>query len=183
MQRSWPSTHSPSVTPSDSVSHIRSRVGSDGRGTQSGRSTPQSGPSMLPPHHLQHQPATRLSKYPEEVLWSLEDCKSDPNVNVSSTNASRPSMEKAIRHSNGTMITSSEWGTIKTSARAVKANLLSLPPPRDRCARDQAKTKIYFHTYFKKDWDSALAKLESHQPLLALESGPRLRKYSTGEGR
>jgi hypothetical protein len=163
-----PSTRSPSVAPSDSVSHIGSRVGSDALGSQSGRSGSRPGKSMSQSHSLQNQPATRPPEYPEEVLWSLEDCKSDPNVNVSSTNTSRPSMEKAIRHGDGTMITSSEWSAIKVSARAVKADLLSLPLPRDRRAKDQSRTKVYFRTYFRREWDSAVAKLESHQPLLAL---------------
>jgi len=163
-----PSTRSPSVAPSDSVSHIGSRVGSDALGSQSGRNGSRPGKSMSQSHNLQNQPATRPSEYPEEVLWSLEDCKSDPNINVSSTNASRPSMEKALRHANATMITSSEWSAIKVSARAVKANLLSLPPPRDRRAKDQSHTKVYFRTYFRREWDSAVAKLESYQPLLAL---------------
>jgi hypothetical protein len=145
-----------------------SRVGSDAFGSQSGRSTSRPGRITSQSHHLQHQPATRPPEYPEEVLWSLEDCKADLNVNVSSTNASRPSMEKAIRHNDGTMITSSEWSAIKVSARAVKADLLSLRPPRDRRAKDQSRTKVYFRTYFRHEWDSALAKLESYQPLLAL---------------
>jgi hypothetical protein len=162
-----PSTRSPSVTPSDSVSHIGSRLGSDGFGSQTSRSDSRS-KNMSRSHHLQHQPATRPADYPEEVLWSLEDCKADPNVNVSATNTSRPSMEKAIRHSDGTMITSSEWNAIKVSARAVKADLLSLPPPRDRRAKDQKRTKVYFRTYFRHEWDSALAKLEMYQPLVAL---------------
>ena len=124
-----PSTCSPSVAPSDSVSHIGSRVGSDALGSQSGRSGSRPDKSMSQSHSLQNQPATRPPEYPEEVLWSLEDCKSDPNVNVSSTNASRPSMEKAIHHGDGTMITSSEWSAIKVSACAVKADLLSLSLP------------------------------------------------------
>jgi len=77
-------------------------------------------------------------------------------------------MEKALRHADGTMITSSEWSAIKVSARAVKADLLSLPPPQDWRAKDQSRTKVYFCTYFRHEWDSAVAKLESYQPLLAL---------------
>lgn len=77
-------------------------------------------------------------------------------------------MDKAIRHPDGTMISSSEWSAIKASARLIKADLLSLPAPRDRRAKDQKKTKIYFRTYFRKEWEAAVAKLEMHQPLLAL---------------
>ena len=50
----------------------------------------------------------------------------------------------------------------------VKANLFSLPPSQDRCAREQTKSKIYFQTYFRREWDAAVAKMESHQLLLVL---------------
>jgi len=77
-------------------------------------------------------------------------------------------MEQAIRHPDGTMITAGEWSAIKSTARMVKADLLALPPPRDRRAKDRPKTKTYFRTFFSKDWDAALEKMEQHQPLLAL---------------
>jgi hypothetical protein len=144
----------PSISPSDSISHLGSG--------QSGRSTPLSMSRSV------HQPATRPPQYPEEILWSLDDCKTDPDVKMSSTNSSRPPMERAIRHDDGTMVTASEWAAIKASARMVKADLLSLPPSRDRRAKDRAKSKVYFRTYFRKEWDAAVARMESLQPLLAL---------------
>ena len=66
------------------------------------------------------------------------------------------------------MISASEWAAIKATARMVKIDLLSLPPTRDRYAKNQKKTKVYFRTYFRKEWDAAVAKMESLQPLLAL---------------
>ena len=153
-QESRTSLCSPSIAPSDSIS----RLGSD----QSGRSTPLSMSQSI------HQPATRPPQYPEEILWSLDDCKMDPDVKMSSTNGSRPPMERAIRHNDGAMITASEWAAIKATARMVKADLLSLPPSRDRRANDRTKTKSYFRTYFRKQWDAAVARMESLQPLLAL---------------
>jgi hypothetical protein len=66
------------------------------------------------------------------------------------------------------MISASEWAAIKATARMVKAELLSLPPSRDRRAKDRTKSKVYFRTYFRKEWEAAVAKMESHQPLLAL---------------
>jgi hypothetical protein len=117
---------------------------------------------------IAHPPATRPSEYPVEVLWSLEDCKTDPDVKLSATNVSRPPMEQAIRHGDGRMITASEWAAIKASARMVKVDLLSLPPPRDRHAKDHVKTKTFFRTYYYKEWEAALFKMESMQPLLAL---------------
>jgi hypothetical protein len=77
-------------------------------------------------------------------------------------------MERAVRHPDGTFITASEWDAIKASARLVKADLLSLPPPRHWCAKERSKTKTFFRTYFRTEWEAALARLESLQPLLAL---------------
>jgi len=117
---------------------------------------------------MHHQPATRPPQYPPEVLWALDDCKYDPDVNVSTTNPSRPSMEKAIRHADGTMITGSEWSAIKATGRVVKSELMALPPPNDRKARKMNKTKVYFRTYHPGRWNAALDKMEQQQPLLAL---------------
>ena len=77
-------------------------------------------------------------------------------------------MERVIRHPDGAMISMSEWAAIKATARMVKAKLLSLPPSQDQRAKDRTKSKIYFQTYFRKEWEAAVAKMESHQPLLAL---------------
>ena len=115
-----------------------------------------------------HQPATRPSEYPLEILWNLEDCKDNPDVKISHGNISRPPMEQAVHHLDGTMIMSGEWIAIKVTARMIKANLLALPPPRDKQARDRLKTKTYYQSFFSKDWDAVLVKMEQHQPLLAL---------------
>ena len=115
-----------------------------------------------------HQPTTQLSRYPLEVLCTLEDCKDDPDVRTTSTNASRPPMEQAICHEDGTMILLGEWATIKATARLVKMELLALPAPRDRRAKGQKKTKIYFRSFHRTEWEAAIQKMESQQPLLAL---------------
>jgi hypothetical protein len=162
---------SESISPSDSIS----RFDSDGRTSKSGQSAPLSGRNVL-----MHQPATRPSEYPVEVLWSLDDCKADPDVNVSATNTSRPPLERAIRHGDGTMITASEWAAIKATARMVKLDLLSLPPSRDRRARDRTKSKVYFRTHFRKEWDAAVARMESLQPLLALCSSHWKAEHALG---
>lgn len=119
------SMRSASITPSDSVSRYTSHSDT----SRSRQSIPQSNAGT-------HQPATRPPEYPLEILWSLEDCKTDPDVNVSKSNVSRPSMERAIRHADGNMITASEWAAIKATARMVKGDLLALPLPRDRRAKD-----------------------------------------------
>jgi hypothetical protein len=77
-------------------------------------------------------------------------------------------MEQAIRHEDGTMISSGEWAAIKATARLVKMDLLSLPLPRDRRAKGHKKTKTYFRTFHRMQWDAAIEKMESQQPLLAL---------------
>jgi hypothetical protein len=120
-------SRSTSVAPSDSIS----RFDSDGRTSRSGQSTSFSGRNVP-----LHQPVTRPSNYPVEVLWSLDDCRDDPDIHMSATNTSRPPLEQAIHHSDGTMITTSEWAAIKATARMVKSDLLSLPPSRDRRAKD-----------------------------------------------
>ena len=41
-------------------------------------------------------------------------------------------MEKAVRHSDGRMISMTEWAAIKRSARAVLVDLIQLPPAKAR---------------------------------------------------
>jgi hypothetical protein len=77
-------------------------------------------------------------------------------------------MEQAIRHEDGTMISLGEWAAIKATARFVKMELLALPDPRDRRAKGQKKTKIYFRSFYQTEWEAAIQKMESQQPLLAL---------------
>ena len=115
-----------------------------------------------------YQPATRPSQYPPEILWNLEDCKSDPDVAVSQTNPSRPSMEKAIRHADGTLITDAEWAAIKATARMVKSELAALKRPSARNVKKIKRTKMYYRSYHSSEWFAALEKMERHQPLLAL---------------
>jgi hypothetical protein len=132
-----------SISPSDSIS----RQGSDPAASQL---------------------ATRPECYPVEVLWCLGDCRGDPDVGLSASNLSRPQMERAVRHPDGSLITSNEWAAIKASARLIKAELLLLDPPRDQRTHSRRKAKAYFRKYFPKEWEAALLKLEMQQPLLHL---------------
>ena len=66
------------------------------------------------------------------------------------------------------MILTSEWAAIKATTHMVKADLFSLPPSQDHRAKEWTKAKVYFQTYFRKEWDAAVAKMESLQSLLAL---------------
>lgn len=117
---------------------------------------------------LLSQPALRPMEYPEEILWCLEDCKSDPDVQLKDTNTSRPPMEKCIRDENGNKITPGEWSAIKVSSRMLVHDLLSLPKSKDRRAIGQSKTKKYFKAWHREEWYTAVSKLETQQPILAL---------------
>ncbi|KAF8224716.1 hypothetical protein L208DRAFT_1090250, partial [Tricholoma matsutake] len=72
----------------------------------------------------------RPPQYPVEVLWTLDDCRDDPNVGVTEANEARPSIYKAIRHKDGRMISAAEWEAIKLAARLIKFELRQLLPPR-----------------------------------------------------
>jgi hypothetical protein len=65
------------------------------------------------------------------------------------------------------MISKGEWNAIQSSARAIKMELISLPAPKG-VSKACKKTKTYFKTYFSRDWDQAIDKLESQEPLLQL---------------
>ncbi|KAF8816024.1 hypothetical protein BYT27DRAFT_7027805, partial [Phlegmacium glaucopus] len=112
----------------------------------------------------------RPSQYPFEVLWLLEDCRQDADVNIQESNKSRPSMDRAIRHPDGTMISDSEWSAIKASARRIANELSALPDHIHGSSRQarMRKTKMYYQTHYAKDWASALLRLEAEQPLLKL---------------
>jgi hypothetical protein len=77
-------------------------------------------------------------------------------------------MDKAVRHQDGRMITSSEWSAIKATARMIKPNLLCLPLHKARRGKNQPRTKTYFRTWYPREWKAALEEMEAQQPLLAL---------------
>jgi hypothetical protein len=140
-----------SIHPSDSISQTR----------QSG-----SQPQVLLLPKLCTQPAIRPSQYPFEVIWNLEDCQHDPDVDVRESNKSRPSMERVVRQPDGTMITDSEWSAIKSSARRIANELAGLPDSSRKVK--MRRTKMYYRTYHTKEWTSAIIRLEAEQPLLTL---------------
>jgi len=90
------------------------------------------------------------------VLWNKEDCRQDEDhdVNLQEYNKSRPSMERAIRHPDGTMITDSEWSAIKASARRI-ANELAGFPVSARHAK-MRRTKLYYRTHYAREWTNAI---------------------------
>ena len=145
-----------SIHPSDSISQSH----------QSGSHVSGSHVSILPASQV--QPAIRPSEYPFEVLWHLEDCRQDVDVDVRESNKSRPSMDRAIRHPDGTMINDSEWSAIKSSARRIANELLALPDCGSVRQAKMQKTKTYYQTNHAKDWTRSITRLETEQPLLKL---------------
>ena len=75
-------------------------------------------------------------------------------------------MEQSIWHLDGTMLTSSEWTSIKATSRLVKAELLNLKS--DKRNNKRSRMKMYFRTFHPVEWANALNKMEQQQLLLAL---------------
>ena len=147
-----------SIAPSDSVSRFVSGSSSAPPNISNGLDL---GNSNEPPDGCER----------DLILWNVEDCKTDPHVDLSPSNMARPAMEKAIRHFNGTLITRQEWKSIKSVANAVKHRLLTLPEPKEPAAHlkpGKRKTKTYFRTWLPMEWNKALVAMEDQAPLLAL---------------
>jgi len=61
-----------------------------------------------------------------------------------------------------------EWNAIKASAHLLKQKLRTLPTPMDWQTQIQAKTKVYYKTFFPREWTCIIQWLEEEQPLLRL---------------
>ena len=127
---------------------------------------------------MQTQPAIRPPQYPFEILWNLEDCQHDVDVNLHDSNRSRPSMDRAVRHPDGTMITDVEWSAIRASARRI-ANELAGLQDSTRQAK-MRRTKMFYRTHHARDWTNAITRLESEQPLLKLCSSNWKAEHTLG---
>jgi len=109
------------------------------------------------------QPAERPEEYPAEILWTYEDAKNDPVV-CTKTNKSRPTMEKALRNEDGTMISHAAWVLIKdTARRAIGTHLTKL--------NAEKLSKKHFRTHHTVAWSKAIAFLEVARPLVGLCAG------------
>ncbi|KAM6499838.1 hypothetical protein JOM56_005346 [Amanita muscaria] len=91
----------------------------------------------------------RPFQYPESVLWTLQDCKKNEDVNLSKSNPSRPSMRFGIRHEDGSLLNDEEWQAVKSSVG--KKQMMS-----------------YFKSFHRDAWYKAIEQLEEQQPLLKL---------------
>ena len=158
-QSTFQSSPATSIYPSDSISQARA-------GSQVSISQARLGSHIALLPNLLIQPAIRPPQYPFEVIWNLEDCKEDPEVKLQESNKSRPSMDRAVRHPDGSTITDSEWSAIKVSARRI-VNELSQLPDSNRQAK-MRKTKSFYRSQHPKEWTNAIARLEAEQPLLRL---------------
>jgi hypothetical protein len=84
-------------------------------------------PTKLTVAISQPRPVERPAEYPQWVLWTITDCKLDPNVGLSPTNMSQIPMWHAACHGNSDMLTDSEWKVIRQSAVSIIcAHLLSI---------------------------------------------------------
>src|SRR6266702_1232622 len=114
------------------------------------------------------RPLVRPSHLPQSILWTYEDCKSDPLVGLTQSNKSRPPMHRAIRLTNGTGISLAQWKLIRASACAIAYSNLASLFSTDLCAGNWVRKKKYFKTFFTKEWEVALLELEAAAPLLTL---------------
>lgn len=137
-------------------------------------SASQMSSGIRPPLPLpQPHPSKCPTYYPELVLWTFADSKSNPSVGMSPGNESRPPMACGIQHENRELISDDEWKTIHQlmittmHSRLDSINTSHLPPS----ATNQSHKKTFYTHYFMKEWLAALAELEVIVPLLSLCSG------------
>ncbi|KAH9016534.1 hypothetical protein EDB84DRAFT_1567198 [Lactarius hengduanensis] len=146
-----------SLTPSNSFSHVLSgTIGDPPLPPPSTRSAPQP-PSLVRPQHL-----------PQLVLWTSEDTKNDPLVGIKKSNQLRAPMDRAIRLSNGTGISKSQWMSICASTWAILCSNLKRLHSTDLRSIDQPQKTRYFKMFFPNEWNTAVAELKATTPLLTL---------------
>jgi hypothetical protein len=114
------------------------------------------------------RPACRPEGLNPAVLWSLEDCKDDPEVKVTKQNRSRLAMHRVLRTRDGTQISTAEWNEIRATVRLMKERLASLPDKPAFHVRGKVKGKSYYRAAYPKDWKECLDTLEERHPVLKL---------------
>ena len=136
-----------------------------------------SGSISLANFHLHHPefadpmgyPAGRPDDLPSTVLWNYNDCMNDTNrVEIfTSGNPNRPCMEKALRNKDGTLLTTDAYNRVRSTVRAIAAQLLRLPakllPGQTRDTG--SRTKRYFTNVYPQEWTNALRMVEYMQPV------------------
>ncbi|KAH9164767.1 hypothetical protein EDB89DRAFT_1911915 [Lactarius sanguifluus] len=143
-------------------------------------------------------PMDRPARYPETVLWTLTHCKKDPDVNSSAGNKSRPPMQCAICHEDGSLISEEDWKAMHQSAVLISRThieTLDITPyhkylseqvekgttkklgksiskkPMESTAQQLKLKKTFYRRFFFKEWFAALQELESVAPLMSLCTG------------
>ncbi|KAH9022747.1 hypothetical protein EDB83DRAFT_2320265 [Lactarius deliciosus] len=144
------------------------------------------------------RPMNRPACYPETVLWTLTHCKMDPNINSSAGNKSQPSMQRAIRHEDGSLISEEDWKAMHQLAILIsrtRIEMLDITPyhkylleqvekgatkksgkstskkPMESTPQQLKLKKTFYRCFFFKEWFMALQELKSVAPLMSLCTG------------
>lgn len=158
-----------SLSPSDSMSRIQPEATAPATTAPSttGASTTAASSESRSAAPYVHQPATRPPQYPQEILWSLEDSKTDEDVAASKGNLSRPAMGRVIRHVDGSEITPGEYNAIRATAHAIAYDLNEIPiPPGRPGLKGKPRTMRFYKTHMLREWNQAVADAENQQELL-----------------
>jgi hypothetical protein len=134
-------------------------------------SVPQSSGSQaaqVPEAQIASRPACRPDGLSPAVLWSLEDCKDDPDVRVTKQNRSRLAMHRVLRTRDGARIPTAEWNEIRATVRLMKEKLAALPDKPAFHVRGKVKGKSYYRAAYPKEWKECLDTLEEGHPVLKL---------------
>jgi hypothetical protein len=108
------------------------------------------------------------SEFPASVLWTLDDCKKDPDVGVSPTNHSHPPMHCSICYEDGTIILEMDWKSICEAAVHIACTHLVSLTSSGRVSEGQRCKKMFYKHQFPVQWDNAMRELEKMAPLLSL---------------
>ncbi|KAH9160582.1 hypothetical protein EDB89DRAFT_1914639 [Lactarius sanguifluus] len=106
--------------------------------------------------------------YLASVIWTTQDCKTDPHVGGSVSNSSQPPMHHTVQYENGKMISELEWKLIHQSAFTVTHSNL-VPLWHDPCAiAEKMHKKTFLKGNFLNEWLDAVTALKHLCPLLSL---------------
>ncbi|KAI0262749.1 hypothetical protein BC834DRAFT_828471, partial [Gloeopeniophorella convolvens] len=104
-----------------------------------------------------------------EVLWKLEDCKTDPLVDMKPPNETRPSMIVALRCANGTVCPGAVYNRIRRTADLCARQLFDLPT--NPLGAHLPKGRSYFQRFHALDYEAAIVHLENSHKILRLCAG------------
>lgn len=113
----------------------------------------------------QRSAASRPAKFPQSILWDFKDVRCDPNIKQSSWNPSRPPMHQALRNEDGSPLPKAEYERIRATARALRAELFTLPSLADDHEKDTRRPMSYFKTHHSDEWKCAVVKIELKHPV------------------